>query len=145
MRPASGYDPLVAVGGRAAPLTQRVVRHAVKTVLAGEGRTAAVSVTFLGKEAMRRLNAQHLGHDWPTDVITFPLPQPDGSITGDVYVCRYVAVGEARARRQPVRTELLRLVVHGTLHVLGHEHEEGPGRTASPMWRTQERYVTALT
>ena len=144
MRQTASDEAAVAVGGVAAPLAARVIRHAVTTVLAGERRDAAVAVTFLGKDAMRRLNAEHLGHDWPTDVITFALPQPDGSVAGDVYLCRYVAAREARARQQPVRTELLRLVVHGTLHVLGHAHDEGPGRTTSKMWRLQERYVTAL-
>jgi probable rRNA maturation factor len=43
-----------------------------------------------------------------------------------------------------VRQELIRLVVHGTLHALGREHPEGDGRTSSAMWRRQERYVAAL-
>ncbi len=41
----------------------------------------------------------------------------------------------------PLREELIRLVVHGTLHALGRTHPEGEGRTRSPMWRRQERYV----
>jgi ssRNA-specific RNase YbeY (16S rRNA maturation enzyme) len=40
--------------------------------------------------------------------------------------------------------ELVRLVVHGTLHVLGYDHPDGPGRTRSAMWRRQERYVRRL-
>jgi probable rRNA maturation factor len=44
-----------------------------------------------------------------------------------------------------LRQELIRLVVHGTLHALGREHPEGPHRTRSAMWRRQERYVEALT
>jgi probable rRNA maturation factor len=44
----------------------------------------------------------------------------------------------------PLREELIRLVVHGTLHALGWDHPEGPGRTRSAMWRKQERYVEAL-
>ena len=40
--------------------------------------------------------------------------------------------------------ELLRLAVHGTLHVLGYDHPDGPGRTRCSMWRRQERYVRRL-
>ena len=51
---------------------------------------------------------------------------------------------EALARKVPVRQELVRLVVHGTLHVLGYDHPENGRRERSPMWRRQERYVEAL-
>ncbi len=102
-------------------------------------------MTFLGKSAMRRLNREHLDHDWATDVISFSLPQPDAGVAGDIYLCRYMAAIEARRRSIPVRQELIRLVVHGTLHVIGHEHDEGDARTTSPMWLQQERYVRELT
>jgi probable rRNA maturation factor len=131
------------VSGRRLPLPARVVRRVVRGVLAGERRTASISVTFLGPDAMRRLNARHRGHDRPTDVLSFALSGPAG-LAGDVYVCRRVAEGEARARGIPLREELIRLVVHGTLHALGRDHPEGAGRTRSAMWRRQERYVESL-
>ena len=93
---------------------------------------------------MRRLNAEHKGHDRPTDVLTFALDRPGGQAVGDVYICAWVARREARARGIPLREELIRLVVHGTLHALGRDHPEGPERTRSAMWRRQERYVEAL-
>ncbi len=132
------------VNGRRLPLAPGVVRRVVETVLAGERRRAFISVTFLGRESMRRLNATHKGRDEPTDVITFALREPDGRTVGDVYVCSWVAAREARARRIPLREELLRVIVHGTLHALGRDHPEGPARTRSAMWRRQERYVEAL-
>jgi len=132
------------VSGRRLPLSRARVRAAVEAVLVGERRRALVSVTFLGRDAMRRLNAGHTGHDRPTDVLSFALPQPDGTLVGDLYVCPWVAAREARARRIPLRQEIVRLLVHGTLHALGYDHPEGKGRTASAMWRRQERYVEAL-
>jgi probable rRNA maturation factor len=134
----------VVVGGRPRPLPDAEVRRAVEAVLRGEGREALVSVTFLGREAMRQLNLRHKGRDRPTDVLAFSLGDPSGRVAGDVYVCPWVAAREARARGIPLREELLRLVVHGTLHALGDEHPEDAGRTRSPMWRRQERYVEAL-
>jgi probable rRNA maturation factor len=137
-------EPRVTVHGRVRPLPDGVVRRVVESVLAGERAAADVSITFLGRGAMRRLNAQYKGHDRPTDVIAFPLTAPDGRVVGDVYVCPWVAQREAAAREVPPRQELVRLIVHGTLHVLGWEHPEDESRTRSPMWRRQERYVGRL-
>lgn len=144
MQPQSDDPEAVVVGGAAAPTTAALVRGAVCHVLRGEGIAAHIAVSFLGKHAMRRLNRQHLDHDWPTDVISFALPQPGGTVAGDIYICRYMAAREARSRGIRVREELIRLVVHGTLHVIGHVHDEGEARSRSPMWTLQERYVRAL-
>jgi probable rRNA maturation factor len=134
----------VVVNGRRLPLSRALVRRVVQAVLRAERRNALISVTFLGRESMRRLNAEHKGRDRPTDVLAFPLDDPTGQTIGDVYICSWVARQEARARGIPLREELIRLVIHGTLHALGREHPEGPERTSSAMWRRQERYVEAL-
>jgi probable rRNA maturation factor len=134
----------VLVNGRRLPLSRALVRRVVRAVLRAERRDALISVTFLGRDSMRRLNAEHKGRDAPTDVLAFPLADPAGQTIGDVYICSWVARQEARARGIPIREELIRLVVHGTLHALGREHPEGPERTQSAMWRRQERYVEAL-
>ena len=136
--------PEVVVSGRRQPLPTALVRRVVSRVLQGERQAALVSVTFLGRDAMRRLNATHKGKDRPTDVLAFAMSDGAGRTVGDVYVCPWVAEREAEARGVPLRQELVRLVVHGTLHALGHSHPEGPSRTHSAMWRRQERYVEAL-
>ncbi len=130
--------------GRRLPISRSVVRRAVEAVLRQERRDGIISVTFLGRDAMRRLNAEHKAHDHPTDVLTFALEGPPGQVLGDVYICPWVAQREAKARGIPLRQELIRLVVHGTLHAVGLDHPEGPRRTRSAMWRRQERYVEAL-
>jgi len=132
------------VHGRPLALPAPVVRRVVRAVLEGERRRAVVSVTFVGRDRMRRLNARYKGHDRPTDVLAFTLEAPGGPPLGDVYVCPWVAARAARAYGVSLRQELIRLVVHGTLHALGREHPEGPERVRSAMWRRQERYVEAL-
>jgi probable rRNA maturation factor len=119
------------------------VARAAEAVLRGEKRAALVSVSFVGRERMRSLNARWKGRDEPTDVLAFALTGPDGARTGDIYICPWVAAREAGVRGIPLRQELKRLVVHGVLHVLGYQHPEGPRRTRSPMWRRQERYLRA--
>jgi probable rRNA maturation factor len=134
----------VVVSGRRLPLPPALVRRVVTRVLEGERREGLISVTFLGREAMRRMNAEHKGRDVPTDVLAFAMTDGDGRAVGDVYLCPWVAAREAKARGLSLREELIRLLVHGTLHALGRTHPEGEGRTRSPMWRRQERYVGAL-
>ena len=111
-------------------------------VVAWEGaRDTRVGITLLAGAAMRRLNRRATGRRGLTDVIAYALPQPDGSLVGDVYICPDVA---RQNGGDDLREELIRLAVHGTLHVLGYDHPEGPGRTRSAMWRRQERYVERL-
>ncbi|MEO8478278.1 MAG: rRNA maturation RNase YbeY [Gemmatimonadota bacterium] len=125
-------------------LTTREVDTVVSAVLDSDARDVTVSVTFLGLTAMSRLHETHKQQSGPTDVLSFSLPQPDGAILGDVYICPGVAAREARRRGITRREELVRLVVHGTLHVLGHDHPEGAGREASEMWQRQESLVESL-
>ena len=132
------------MSGRRLPLSRALVRRVVQAVLSSERRDALISVTFVGRDSMRRLNAEHKGHDNPTDVLTFALADPAGRIIGDIYICPWVARREARDRSIRLREELVRLIVHGTLHALGRDHPEGEARTRSAMWRRQERYVETL-
>jgi rRNA maturation RNase YbeY len=126
---------------------QRVV-DAARAVLRGERvRDAMLSVTFVSTAVMRRLNRRHLGRAGATDVISFGFRRASRAspVVGDVYIAPDVAKQSARVNAVPAREELLRLVVHGTLHVLGYDHPETETRTRSRMWRKQERVVRRLT
>ena len=131
------------------PAPERLLRTVVRRVLAWEGAPGArVTLTLLTPARMKTLNRRTFGRRTLTDVIAFPLPQPDGSLLGDVYLCP--AAARAWARKEgggagAYRHEMIRLAVHGTLHVLGYDHPGGAGRMRSRMWRTQERYVRRLT
>ena len=133
----------VAVAGRS-PLGAARTADAVRAVLRGERRQAVVSVTFVGRDRMRALHQRYKGEPRVTDVLAFELPQPGGRLAGDVYVCVWQARRQARAHRVSAREEALRLVVHGTLHLLGWDHPEDDTRDQSAMWRRQERYVRSL-
>jgi rRNA maturation RNase YbeY len=111
---------------------------------AERARDAIVSITFLSNRAIAALNARHLGHRGPTDVISFGFAPaaPGAPITGDIYIAPDVAREQARHFGLPLREELARLIIHGMLHVLGYTHPEGDTRTASPMWRRQERLLS---
>lgn len=116
-----------------------------RRVLAWERAPAGsrVEITLLSAAAMRRLNRRATGRRGLTDVIAYALPQPDGRLVGDVYICPAAAARVAR-NGPGMNEELMRLAVHGTLHVLGYDHPESARRTRSAMWRLQERYVQRL-
>ncbi len=132
------------IAGRHAPLSRPAIVRIAEGVLAAERRVAELSISFVGREGIRRLNHRWLGRNDLTDVIAFPLDLPGGRLAGDIYICRWVAAREARERSIPVRQELARLIVHGVLHVLGYEHPDGERRTGSAMWKRQERLVRRL-
>lgn len=110
-----------------------------------EDAVGELSVALLDDPDIRRLNHEHLGHDRVTDVIAFPLWDEGEPVVGDVYVGFEQARRQAAAEGVPLEEELVRLVVHGTLHVLGWDHPvEAAKREASPMYRLQERIVRAV-
>lgn len=122
------------------------VRRLVEAVLRQERiENAMISVAFVGRTAIARLNRRYLGHSGATDVISFGMGRdtPGMPAVGDIYICPDVARASAKRNRVSIREELSRLVVHGTLHVAGHDHPDGEERTQSAMWKRQERILAA--
>jgi probable rRNA maturation factor len=122
-----------------------------EAVLAAEGvqGPAELSLTFVGSDAIAGLNGEHLGERGPTDVLAFPLddpsePRPAGmsALLGDVVVCPVVAQRYAEANGRSTEHELALLVVHGVLHVLGHDHAEPD--EAALMLEHERRHLRAL-
>jgi len=126
------------------PVARARVARVADRVLRAEGvRDAALSITFVTDRRIASLNWQHLKHRGPTDVISFGFAPPCGGapLEGDIYIAPAVARRNALAAGAGAREELLRLVVHGVLHVIGHDHPEDDSRYRSPMWRRQEQLL----
>ncbi|MFW6010459.1 MAG: rRNA maturation RNase YbeY [Gemmatimonadota bacterium] len=124
-------------------IDQELLAGAARTTLeeAGSHRGGELSVTLVDRNEIRDLNAAWLDRKGPTDVVAFDLGD-DTSVLGDVYLCPELALEAVeRGEAASAREELVRLVIHGTLHVLGHEHPEGPERWESSMFELQERLV----
>lgn len=118
-----------------------LLRRAVVHVLDHEGvPDAELSVTMMDDETIRQLNREYLSEDRPTDVIAFSLGD-DERVLGDVYLGFAQAARQADELSIPLHEELARLVIHGTLHVLGWDHPEDGERGDSPMYRLQERLL----
>jgi len=136
-------DVAVSCEGVRPALSLAKVQACARFALRSEGvRHALLSIGFVSKSRIAVLNRVHLGHRGPTDIISFALGQPPGGVVaGDIYIAPEVARENARRYDTPLREETLRLVIHGVLHVLGHDHPEGDDRMDSPMWRRQEQLV----
>jgi len=120
-------------------------------VLADEGlsdRPVEVHLHFVDESAIEDLNRQHMGGSGPTDVLAFPVDDPamvpDGIpvLLGDVVICPSVAAHQAPTHAGDYDSEISLLIVHGILHLLGHDHAE-PDETEAMQARERrhlERY-----
>jgi len=121
---------------------QQGIRAACQRLGAAEGE---FSVALLDDRAIALLNREHLGHEGPTDVISFALYQSGEPVLGDVYLGFEQAVRQAEEEGVALAEELLRLAIHGALHVLGLDHPQAAEeREASPMYRLQEALLAGV-
>jgi rRNA maturation RNase YbeY len=118
----------------AAPVAAGFVRSVLVAAALVVGVSGSLSVRLTGDREMRRLNRSFLGEDRPTDVLSFPLAAPgvgvgvgegvggSGGYLGDLAVSWPAVVRQAAEYGHPVETELALLLVHGLLHLVGHDH-----------------------
>jgi probable rRNA maturation factor len=105
-----------------------------------------LNLMFVDALDMAELNRAHMGSDGPTDVLAFPIDGEtqvgDGvpALLGDVVICPAVAAENATERGCPLDDELALLVVHGVLHVLGHDHQDEP---EAELMRSKEQALLA--
>ena len=135
--------PLILVDDRQSmPLDIEALRALARECLVGEGVAASeLSVSFVTEDEMTDLRLRYLDEDGPTDVLSFPQDDddPEGPrLLGDVVIAPSVA---ARNNPGDPAAELRLLLVHGILHLLGHDHDDEAERAA--MWSRQDRYAKA--
>lgn len=108
-----------------------------------------VSVKFTSDEEVRALNAAWRGKDKPTNVLSFPmveeaaLASPAEPLLGDIVLAHGICAAEAADKRITIEDHAAHLVVHGTLHLLGYDHETGEG-DAEEMEQTERRALAAI-
>ena len=104
------------------------------------GRRTRITVRFVGGAEGRRLNRDYRARDYATNVLTFSYGGP--GLAGDIVLCAPVVAREARSRSLPVRAHFAHLVVHGALHLAGHDHERR--RDAAIMEAAEVRILARL-
>jgi probable rRNA maturation factor len=104
---------------------------------------SAISISLVDDAEIQTLNREHRGKDKPTDVLSFPLdPSADvpERLLGDIVISIDTARRQAADYDAPLQNELYRLLIHGVLHVLGHDHEDSEERQAM---EAEERRLAA--
>ncbi len=124
------------------------VRRVTLALLARLGQADDdVGIGFIGDTRMRRLNRVYRKRDRTTDVLAFAYREAPAGVAsplGDVVISMPAAQRQARASRCSLNEEVLRLLVHGVLHLVGYDHERGE-RQARLMRRKEAELLAALT
>jgi probable rRNA maturation factor len=109
------------------------LKQAIRRVLCEAGiASGEISLAIVGDERMQALNRQYLEHDYPTDVLSFVLEQDADkkSLDGEIIVSAEYAAREATRYGWPADDELLLYVIHGCLHLIGHDDQTPEGQSA---------------
>ena len=138
-----------------ARLADRAVKAAVEAsnhaALAASRTTFEISVRFAADDEVQALNAQYRKKDEPTNVLSFPMVEPDEALgdgagealLGDVVLAYGVCAREAAEKGIDMDVHAAHLIVHGTLHLLGHDHVAGEAE-AEAMEETERRALAMI-
>lgn len=108
-------------------------RKWIAAALAGRIREADLAIRIVGTREGRALNRHYRGKDYATNVLSFPADIAEGvklpkgvtmPLLGDLVLCAPLIAREAREQKKPLITHYAHLTVHGTLHLLGWDHED---------------------
>jgi len=119
-----------------------------KIVLKGENKeTKTISLAFVSKEEIQKLNKNFRKKNKPTDVLSFALAdlpvQSEKGYLGEIVICPDVAKENAKKYKNSVKKEVMKIFIHGILHLLGYDHEKSE-KEALLMEEKQEKYLSKV-
>lgn len=131
----------VYVSVRKKKVSEQKIQNIVDSLLRTLKKSGEVSVHIIGDKKMRTLNVKHRGKNRPTDVLSFPIEESWGTEPefGDIFICLPQIFRQSRQYNIPFFEEFVRMLTHGTLHLLGYDHEKPAD--AQEMFSLQEKYV----
>jgi len=130
------------------PFPENVLERAVKAALTHESESleSELSIVLTDEARLQQLNRDYLGIDAPTDVLSFPAsetdPETGARYIGDILISIPRAETQALTAGHPLEWEVQLLVVHGVLHLLGHDHAEV--KEKARMWKAQAEILESL-
>ncbi|MBI4760252.1 MAG: rRNA maturation RNase YbeY [Chloroflexota bacterium] len=126
----------------------KLLERAAKAALEHQSAPAESNLTIVltDDKRIQELNRDYLGNDAPTDVLSFPAsetdPETGAPYLGDILISLPYAAKSAALAGHPLEAEVQLLVVHGVLHLLGHDHAKA--REKARMWKAQAEILAAL-
>ena len=122
----------------------RWLRQMAKTLLGEllQVEQAELGISLVAAPEMAQLNESFLRHTGSTDVITFDYAEPAATLHGELFICVDEAVAQARRFRTTWQAEIVRYVIHGILHLLGHDDVNPAARRK--MRREENRLLRLL-
>jgi probable rRNA maturation factor len=126
------------------PVDRGRMRQVVRSVLEKEDvADAEISLAFVDNPTIHGLNKRFLDHDEPTDVLSFPLSEPNAKkLAGELVIGAEVARDQAESRGHDVQAELALYVIHGLLHLCGRD--DNTPAAAEEMRRRERFHLTEL-
>ncbi len=130
------------------PFSRDLLERAVTATLEHEAQSmeADLSIILTNDRRLHELNLNYLGIDAPTDVLSFPAsetdPETGARYIGDILISLPRAESQAAAADHALEAEVQLLVVHGVLHLLGHDHAQAEDKAR--MWKAQADVLEKL-
>lgn len=130
------------------PFPEALLKRAAQAALVHQAQPLDVelSIVLTNEARLHELNLNYLGIDAPTDVLSFPAsetdPQSGARYIGDVLISIPRAQAQADVAGHPLESEVQLLVIHGVLHLLGHDHAEVEEKAR--MWKAQGEILSEL-
>ena len=109
-------------GNESEVVSSEAVISVMSSVLDGEDKDyTSVSVLLVSDDEIKEVNKKYLGHDYATDVVTFPLHEDSEPIEGEIYVSLQATSRNSKTYKNSHSSEIIRVVIHGMLHLAGYE------------------------
>jgi len=123
---------------------KKLFLRVAKKVLKGENREREnLSVAFVSSAEIKKLNRKYRRRNKPTDVLSFGETPESKLNISEVVICPEIVKKNAKEFGVIFEEELVKMLVHGILHVLGYEHEKSK-KKALEMERKQEKYLSII-
>ena len=122
---------------------KRKLANWLKGITVAEGRKIDIlNVIFVSDEIILDINRKFLKHDYLTDIITFDNDSLDDKINGELYISINTVKMNAKDYQEDFQTELLRVIVHGVLHLCGYK--DGTGAEQQKMRELENKYLMLM-